>query len=81
MAPFEALILRGLISLISAIVGIIIQYFLSIRKMLHETKVHPSRVLYGKQIEFLDALSLLFDQLNGYITTLDVWLGEKGERA
>jgi hypothetical protein len=37
--------------------------------------------LHDKQIEFLDALSLLFDQINGYITTIDVWLGEKGDKA
>jgi hypothetical protein len=81
LAPLEALILGGLISLISAVVGIILQHFLSIRKMLYETKVHPSRVLYNKQIEFLDALCLLFDQINGFITTMDVWLGERDERA
>jgi hypothetical protein len=81
LAPLDALILGGLISLISAVVGIILQHFLSIRKMLHETKIHPSHVLYQKQIEFLDALSLLFDQINGYITTIDVWVGDRGARA
>jgi hypothetical protein len=81
LSSLEAVILGGLISLISAVVGILLQHFLSIRKMLHESKVHPSRVLYDKQLEFLDALALLFDQINGYITTMDVWLGERGDKA
>ena len=75
------LIIGGLISLVSAIVGIALQHLLSMRRMLHESKLHPSRVLYDKQIEFLDALAPLFDQINGYITTIDVWMGEKGEKA
>ena len=61
--------------------GFVLQHILSVRKMRYESKLHPSRVLYDKQIEFLDALPPVFDELNGYITTIDVWLGEKGEKA
>ncbi len=81
MSPLTALLLGSFISLISAIVGTVLQHVLTIRRMIHETKIHPSRVLYDKQIEFLDALALLFDGINCYITMLDVWLGERGEKA
>jgi len=80
MSTIIALILGGLISLISAVVGIVLQHLLSIRKMVHESKVHPSRVLYDKQVEFLDALAPLFDRINGYITTIDVWLAEDDDQ-
>jgi len=80
-SPLKLLLIGSLISLISAIIGIILQYVLNMRRMLHESKLHPSHILYDKQIEFLDALSPLFDELNGYITRIDVWLWEKGEKA
>ena len=32
-------------------------------------------------MQFFDQVVPLFDELNGYITTIDVWLGEKGEKA
>jgi hypothetical protein len=79
--PVSALIIGGLISLISAMIGIVLQHFLHMRRMLHESKTYPSRVLYDKQIEFLDALPPLLDQINSYITTIDVWLGEKSKKA
>lgn len=81
MLSLTALLVGGAISLVSAGIGIILQHFLNIRKLIHESKIHPSRVLYDKQIEFIDALAPLFDQINGYITTIDVWLGEKGDKA
>jgi len=80
-STFLALIVGGLISLISAIASLIVQHILNMRRMLHESKLHPSHVLYDKQIEFLDALPPLFQQINGYVTAIDVWLGEKGEEA
>jgi len=77
----ETFILGGLISLISVVVSIVLQHILSIRKMVHESKVYPSHVLYDKQIEFFDALAPLFGQINGYITAIDVWLTEKNNKA
>ena len=75
------IIIGGVISLISVILGLVIQHFFQMRKMIHESKSYPSKVLYDKQIEFLDALPPILDQFNSYITTIDVWLGEKGEKA
>ena len=76
-----AILVGGTISLVSAAIGILLQHFLGIRRLIHESRTHPSRVLYDKQIQFLDTVAPLFDQINGYITILDVWLGEKGEKA
>ena len=74
------LIIGGAISFVSAMGAIVLQHILSLRRMRYESKLHPSCVLYDKQIEFLDALPPVLDELNGYITTLDVLLGEKGEK-
>ena len=81
MSSLTAIVVGGVISLVSVAIGIVLQHFLSIRRLVHESRIHLSRVLYDKQIEFLDELSPLFDQINGYITTIDVWLGEKGDKA
>ena len=80
-SPLPLLLAGGLISLISAATGIWLQHFLNMRKMVHEAKLHPSRVLYDKQIEFLDSFSPLFDEINGYVTSIDVWLAERTETA
>jgi hypothetical protein len=81
MSSLTAVVVGGTISLVAAVIGILLQHFLSIRKLIHESRIHPSQVLYNKQIEFIDAMWPLFDQINGYITALDVWLGEHGEKA
>jgi hypothetical protein len=81
MSSLTAILVGGTISLVSAAVGILLQHFLGIRRLIHESRIHPSRVLYDKQIEFLDAIAQLLDQINGYITAIDVWLGERGEKA
>jgi hypothetical protein len=81
MSSLTAILAGGVISLVSAAIGILLQHFLSIRRLIHESRLHPSQVLYDKQIQFLDASWPLFDEINGYITTLDVWLGEHGEKA
>ena len=81
MSSLTAILVGGTISLVSAAFGILLQHFLSIRRLIYESRIHPSRVLYDKQIQFLDAIWPLLDQINGYITTLDVWLGERGEKA
>jgi len=80
MSSLTAILVGGAISITSAAVGILLQHFLSIRKLIHESRIHPSRVLYDKQIEFFDAVAPLFDQINGYITMIDVWLGEMPEK-
>jgi hypothetical protein len=51
------------------------------KKTLAELKQHPFKVVYDKQTEFIDKLTPVLDGLNGYITTIDVWLGEKSAEA
>lgn len=81
MLSLTSILVGGTISIVSVAIGILLQHFLSIRRLIHESKIHPSRILYDKKIEFLDATAPLFDRINGYITTIDVWLGEGGEKA
>lgn len=70
------LLLGGLISLVSALATIYLQHRLSMQRMSAERRQHPFMVVYEKQTAFFDALAPLFLELNGYITTIDVWLGE-----
>jgi hypothetical protein len=80
-SPLYSPFVVALISLVSAVSGFWFQHYLQMRKLRHESKSYPSKILYDKQIEFLDALTPLLDQINEYITTIDVWLGEKGKKA
>lgn len=75
------LLIGGLISLISALSGIILQHILAMRKLVTETRQHPFRVVYDKQTEFFDALAPILLELNSYITAIDVWLGETSRDA
>jgi len=70
------LLLGGLISLVSALATIYLQHRLSMQRLSAERRQHPFTVVYDKQTAFFDALASLFLELNGYITTIDVWLGE-----
>ncbi|MGD0342528.1 MAG: hypothetical protein ABSA76_12560 [Bacteroidales bacterium] len=67
----------GLISLISVLAGALLQYFIEKRKSILQLRSHPSTVVYNKQVEFLEKLNPVLNDLNNFITTLDVWLGEK----
>ena len=75
-SKISLVLIGGLISLISALSVIILQHILAMKKLVVETRQHPFQVVYNKQIEFFDALALIFFDLNCYITTIDVWLGE-----
>jgi len=75
------LLLGGLISLVSALAAIFLQHRLSMQRMSAERREHPFRVVYDKQTAFFDALAPLFLRLNGYITAIDVWLGESTPEA
>lgn len=75
------LLLGGLISLVSALSGIILQHILAMKKLVEETRQHPFRVVYNKQTEFFDALAPILLDMNSYITTIDVWLGETSNDA
>ncbi len=72
----KLLLIGGLISLISTLLGISLQHIFIIIKSKSELILHPFHVVYNKQIEFFDKLALLF-YINSYKTTIDVWLGEK----
>jgi len=74
-------LLGGLISLVSALSGIILQHILAMKKLVAETRQYPFRVVYNKQTEFFDALAPILLDLNSYITTIDVWLGETSNDA
>ena len=80
-SKFTLLLLGGLISLVSALSGIILQHILAMKKLVAETRQHPFRVVYNKQTEFFDALAAILLDLNSYITTIDVWLGETSKDA
>lgn len=76
MNSTTSLLLGGFISLVSVLSGIILQHAMAMRKMVAETRQHPFRVVYDKQTEFFDAVAPILLNLNSYITTIDVWLGE-----
>jgi len=80
-AKLTLLLLGGLISLVSALSGIILQHVLAMKKLVAETRQHPFRVVYNKQTEFFDALAPILLALNSYITFIDVWLGETSNDA
>jgi len=75
------LLLGGLISLVSALSGIMLQHVLAMKKLVAETRQHPFRVVYDKQTQFFDALAPILLALNSYITFIDVWLGETSNDA
>jgi hypothetical protein len=82
MSKEIALILIGsVIALVSSLATIIIQHILDIKKMVAERRHEPFRIVYGKQIEFFDAAVPILGELNSYITTIDVWLGERSKEA
>ena len=66
----------GLISLISTIIVIFFQYLTEKKKIINQIKSNPSSIVYNKQIEFYELLNPILDEINGFITALDVWLGE-----
>jgi len=74
-------IFGALISLVSACVGFFFNFLLENRKYKNQIKTHPIQVLYSKQTEFFDKLAPLLFDLNSYITTVDVWLGESSANA
>jgi len=75
------LIIGGLISLVSTVTGITVKHWLDNRRMEAALKEYPMRVLYKKQTEFLDRLAPVLSEINGYLSKIDVWLGEKSPDA
>ena len=69
-------LIGGLISLVSTLAGIALQHWFDLRKQEHETRRYPTEVLFNKQTEFYDKAANILPKINGYITAVDVWLGE-----
>jgi hypothetical protein len=67
LSSLEAVILGGLISLISAVVGILLQHFLSIRKMLHEDKAKAEVEKARQNTGCLTELEQLFQKYSLYL--------------
>lgn len=81
MESINLVIVGGAVSLVSALATIIVQHWLNMRRVRRQLREYPSRVIYDKQMQFSEKVLTLFDRLNGYITRIDVWLGESGEKA
>jgi hypothetical protein len=69
-------LIGGLISLVSALATIALQHWFDLRKQEHETRRYPAEILFNKQTEFYDKTANILPEINGYITTVDVWLRE-----
>jgi len=69
-------LIGGLISLVSALGGISLEHLFSLLKQKRETRRYPTEVLFSKQTEFYDKAAKILPEVNGYISTVDVWLGE-----
>jgi hypothetical protein len=70
-------LIGGLISLVSTLAGIALNHWFDLHKQEHETRRYPTEVLFNKQTEFYDKVVQIIPKINGYITTVDVWLWEK----
>ena len=81
MESINLVIVGGAVSLVSALATIIVQHWLDLRKVRSQLREYPSRIIYDKQMQFFERMLSLFDRLNGYITRIDVWLGESGKKA
>jgi len=81
VSAFTLVLVGGLISLVSTVSGIFISHWLEAKRESRQVKRYPTEVLYNKQTEFFDKVVTILDEVNGYITEIDVWLGEKGEEA
>jgi len=72
----KLVLIGGLISLVSALGGITLQHLFYLLKQKRETRQYPTEVLFSKQTEFYDKAAKILPEVNGYITMVDVWLGE-----
>ena len=69
----SAMLIGGIIALVSSLITIFFQNRL---EHSHQLKQHPSQIVYNKQIEFIDKIVPLLSEINGYITSIDVWTDE-----
>ncbi len=71
----------GAISLVSAISGILLKYWLDTRTAATRLKEYPLKTLYDKQTEFFDKLAPILGEINGFLSGIDVWIFEKSPDA
>jgi hypothetical protein len=76
-----AMIIGAAISLVSTIAVMVANSLLQRRRMEHQSRQYPSRVVYDRQMQFFEAVGPILSDMNSYITTIDVWLGESGPGA
>jgi hypothetical protein len=80
ISPLTLLLVGGLVSLVSTISGIVVTHWLEVRREAKKVKQHPTEVVYNKQTEFFDKIVIILDQINGYLTEIDVWLEEDSDK-
>jgi hypothetical protein len=80
-SPVALILIGGAVSLISTLSTIVLSHWLEGRQLDRQVKRHPARVVYNKQTGFIDNTLPVLDRINGYITQIDVWLGETGPAA
>ena len=73
-----SVIIGGFISLLTTIVVMYYNHKHEMKKLLRQ---QPSKILYEKQIQFFDSITPLYHNINNFITTLDVWLREEGDKS
>jgi hypothetical protein len=81
VSPLMLLLVGGVVSLVSTITGIVVTHWLELRREAKRIKLHPTEVVYDKQTEFFDKIVVILDQINGYLTEIDVWLEEDSDKA
>jgi hypothetical protein len=70
-------LIGGIISLVSSAVTSYLQQRWERQKLDIQSRQHFTQVVYAKQTEFFDKLYPILGKLNGYITSIDVYLTEK----
>lgn len=80
-SSIKLVLIGGLVSLLSTLAGMILQHWLEKQKITIQARQHLTQIVYAKQTEFFDKLSPILAEINGYITTIGVWLAEKDKEA
>jgi len=66
----------GILPFIGAILGFLFSYWIEKSKTKALVKEYPTKIVYDKQTEFFDQLPPLFDNMDGYITSIKAYLNE-----
>jgi len=69
----------GAISLVSTLATLLVSHWLELKRLSAQVKQYPTQVIYEKQTEFFDKAVAVLDEVNGYISQIDVWLAERGD--